>query len=276
MILSTVLRPPKAPPTEQTPKAEARRSGALEAYRRRSRRYDRAIFIGVGASVIVHLLFVFMSGLIVGYLEPNYSVLPAAEPRRIREEGTQVVDIRVTENVEVEPQRTPQPQPEPQVRQPVEVIDPVIVGTAAERLRPQLGDIRLRLIPSLFLPNIDMTTEERAAELRARLYALIEAYDDSIAAALALEAEAMDWTVGEEGNKWGVSPGQIHLGPITLPLPFYFGPTREQAEQAGEWAVIQQQAGQGAADEVFDERVRAIRERREQEAKGDTTSGGGG
>ena len=40
--------------------------------------------------------------------------------------------------------------------------------------------------------------------------------------------------------------------------------------------MIQQQAGQGAADEAFDERVRAIRERREQEAKRDTTSGGGG
>jgi hypothetical protein len=276
VILSTVLRPPKAPPTGKNPKAKAPRSGALEAYRRRSRRYDRVIFIGVGASVIVHLLFVFMSGLIVGYLEPNYSVLPAAQPRRIREEGTQVVDIRLTENVEVVPQRTPQPEPEPEVVQPIEVIDPVIVGTVAERLRPQLGDIRLRLIPSLFLPNIDMTTEERTAELRARLYAMIEAYDDSIAALLAAEAEAMDWTVGEEGNKWGVSPGQIHLGPITLPLPFYFGGTREQAEQAGEWAVIQQQAGQGAADEAFDERVRAIRERREQEAKRDTTSGGGG
>ena len=65
------------------------------------------------------------------------------------------------------------------------------------------------------------------------------------------------------------------LGPITLPLPFYFGPPREDAVTAEEWAEIQRQAGQGDIDETFEERVRAIRERKAREAaEGDTTSGG--
>ena len=47
MILSTVLRPPTAPPEEKPRETAREKSGALEAYRRRSRRYDRAIAIGV-------------------------------------------------------------------------------------------------------------------------------------------------------------------------------------------------------------------------------------
>ncbi len=277
MILSTVLRPPAAPPEEKPPKKAPRRSGALEAYRSRSRRYDRAIAIGVIGSVLAHVVFVFFSRVLIGYLEPNYDVLPQAVSRRLRDEGTRIIEFQVTENIEIQPVQVPEPEPEPEVVEPLEEVDPGPTLSAAERLRPQLGDERLRIIPTIILPTrLDMTPAERAAELRARLYALIEEYGDSIAAAMAREAESMDWTVGEDGNKWGVSPGQIHLGPVTLPLPFYFGPTREQAAQAGEWAIIQQQAGQGALDDAFEDRVRAIRERKEAEAKADTTSGGGG
>jgi hypothetical protein len=121
------------------------------------------------------------------------------------------------------------------------------------------------------------------ADLRARLAAAIQAGNDSLAAELVREAEAMDWTVGEEGNKWGVSPGKLHLGPVTLPLPLLFQPhpatAREQADRAADWSAIQRQAGQAAIDETFEERVKAIRERKERQeakAKRDTTSGGGG
>ncbi len=277
MILSTVLRPPAAPPEEKPRETARQKSGALEAYRRRSRRYDRAIAIGVIGSVLAHVVFVFLSRVLVGFLEPNYSALPQAVPRRLRNEGTRVIEIQVTENIEIPPVRLPEPEAEPEVIEPLEEVESGPTLSAAERLRPRLGDERLRIIPTIILPTrLDMTPAERTAELRARLYALIEEYGDSVAAAMAREAESMDWTVGEDGNKWGVSPGQIHLGPITLPLPFYFGPTREQAAQAGEWADIQMQAGQGAVDEAFEDRVRAIRERREAEAKRDTTSGGGG
>jgi hypothetical protein len=137
--------------------------------------------------------------------------------------------------------------------------------TAAARLRPRVGDWRLWFVPPV-PSRRDLTPAERAEEVRYRLYMTLRAFNDSMAAQLAREAAAMDWTVGEEGNKWGVSPGQIHLGGLTLPLPFYFGPTREQMEQMGEWSEIQRQAGQAEIDETVDERIRAIRERRAQEA----------
>jgi hypothetical protein len=117
------------------------------------------------------------------------------------------------------------------------------------------------------LTRRDPTPAERDAELRERLYSAIGAINDSMAAASERSAESMDWTVGREGNKWGITPGQLHLGPITLPLPFYLGPTREQERARGEWEAIQRQAGQGGLDDEFKERVKAIRQRKEQERK---------
>jgi hypothetical protein len=132
------------------------------------------------------------------------------------------------------------------------------------------------------LRRTNLTPAERAAEVRARLYAILEAYDDSMAAELARELESLNWMIGEEGEEWGISPGKIHLGGITLPLPLYFGldpaEARRREGSIDEWNAIQRQAGQGAIDELFDERIRAIRERRAREeaeraAKKDTTGG---
>lgn len=282
MILSTLLRPPAAPPEEKAPETKRPASGALDGFHRRSRRYDRAIFIGVMLSVAAHVLFVFGSRLIVGYFEPNYDALPAAVPRRLRVEGMRAVEVRVTETAEAEPERVVPRQPLPQPEAPVEAVEAVPRLSAAERLRPRVLDLRLWLVPMIVPSRVDMTPEERAAELRQRLYAYLEAYDDSVAEALAREAESMDWTVGEEGNKWGVSPGKIHLGGVTLPLPFYFGPTREEAETMREWGEIRRQAGQAGIDEAFKERIEAIRRQKAaeaeeaEEAQKDTTSGGGG
>ena len=128
----------------------------------------------------------------------------------------------------------------------------------------------------------DLTPAERAAEVSARLYAILEAYDDSMAAELARELERLDWTIGEEGEEWGISPGKIHLGGITLPLPLYFGldpaKARRREGSIAEWNAIQNQAARGLIDELFDERIRAIREQRAREeaeraARKDTTGG---
>jgi hypothetical protein len=177
----------------------------------------------------------------------------------------------------VEPAQEPEPE-----ELPTEVeVEPTPFVSAAERLRPRVGDWRLWLVPPI-MRRTDLTPAERAAEVRARLYAILEAYDDSMAAELARELERLDWTIGEEGEEWGISPGKIHLGGITLPLPLYFGldpaEARRRQGSVDEWSAIQRQAGQGAIDEAFEERVRAIRERRAREAaeraaKKDTTGG---
>ena len=282
MILSILLRPPGAPPDEKPPSAPELGRRVLPVTRQRARRYNRVISAGIIASVLLHILFIRLSPLVVRYLEPDVGLFPTRRVLRVPPQGMRALEVRVTERAPVEV--APEPQPEPVELEPGEVVEEVGPPlTAAERLHPRVGDWRLWVVPSVRRPS-DLTAEERAAQIRARLYAELEAYDDSVAAELARLADQLDWTVGEEGNKWGVSPGQLHLGPITLPLPLVFGPNpatqREMADQAAEWDAIRRQAGQAAIEETFEERVRAIRERREreraeQEAQRDTTGGGG-
>jgi len=282
VILAILLRPPGAPPDEKPSSAPELGRRVLPVTRQRARRYNRVISVSIIASVLLHILFIRLSPLVVRYLEPDVGLFPTRPVVRVSPQGMRALEIRVTESAPVEV--TPEPQPEPVELEPGEVVEEVgPVPSAVERLRPRVGDWRLWVVPAVRRPR-DLTAEERAAQIRARLYAQLEAFDDSVAAELARELDRLDWTVGEEGNKWGVSPGQLHLGPITLPLPLGFAPhpatQRELADQAAEWDAIRRQAGQAVIEETFEERVRAIRERREreraeQEAQRDTTGGGG-
>lgn len=271
MIFVTLLRTPDAPSdgTDSTDAGRARRT--LSVTRERHRRYRQAMSTGVIVSVLLHILVIVLSPLMVRYVGP-LDLYPPWRPVRIQPEGMQAVDVRVTETPRPEPEPVPEPEPEPEVVAPVVVEsegEPVL--SAAERLRPRIGDWRLWIIVPL-APRRDLTPEERVARLEERLSAILGAYDDSVAAEAIRQAEAMDWTVGEEGNKWGVTPGQIHLGPISLPLPFYIGPTRETQDMLREYDAIQRQAGQADVDDSFEARVRAIRER--EKARRDTTSSG--
>ena len=278
MNLQTLLKPPGAPPHGPSDlDAHPRRSPALT--RERAHRYGRVASIGIILSVLIHILLLWVSPLVVRYTEPG--VFSPVRPSAVtaEDDAMRVVELFVTETPRVEPrpvdrQREPN---EPVVADTEGDAEPTL--TAAERLRPRVGDWRLWVVSPI--ARRARTPAEETAGVNARLHAILEAYDDSMIAALERQAEAMDWTVGEEGNKWGVSPGKIHLGPITLPLPFSFdafAPTaRDQADQAAEWGAIRRQAGEGAIDESFDERVKAIRERKEQEradekAKADSTS----
>lgn len=274
MILVTLLRTPDAPPDEVDPSIAPPKRHTLSVTRERHRRYRLAVSAGVTISVVLHLLVIFLSPLIVRYVGP-LDLYPPSSGVRPRPTGMQALDVRITETPQVEPPPVREPQPEPEPVEPALVVaegeeEPVL--SAAERLRPRIGDWRLWVIVPL-APRRDLTPEERVAQLEDRLYAMLEAYDDSVAAAAIRQAEQMDWTVGEEGNKWGVSPGQIHLGPITLPLPFYIGPTRETEGMLREYDAIRRQAGQADVDDSFEARVKAIRER--EKARRDTTSSGG-
>jgi hypothetical protein len=287
VILSTLLRPPEAPSREEQAEAVGPPRRVLSETRERGRRYRRAVAIGIIVSVMLHVLAVLASSVLIRRLEPGMVFVPLPRPIRLEPEGTQVVEYRVVENPPAEPAPARRPEPEPPVESrpspPVAAEAPAEpTASAAERLRPRVGDWRLWVAPPLAANDVDRTRAEQMADLRARLAAAIQAGNDSLAAELVREAEAMDWTVGEEGNKWGVSPGKLHLGPVTLPLPLLFQPhpatAREQAERAADWSAIQRQAGQAAIDETFEERVKAIRERKERQeakAKRDTTSGGG-
>jgi hypothetical protein len=270
------MRPPGAPPEEEAKRAVQPDRRVMPEMRERVRRHERAVAVGLIASVLIHILFVRLSPLIIRYLEPDivyYVPTQVVMP----EQGMRVVDVVVVEGPVVEPVLQPEPEELPTEAE----VEPTPFVSAAERLRPRVGDWRLWLVPRI-LRRTDLTQAERVAEVRARLYAILEAYDDSMAAELAREMERLDWTIGEEGEEWGISPGKIHLGGITLPLPLYFGldPAEARRRQGSidEWNAIQRQAGQGAIDEAFDERIRAIRERIAREeaaraAKKDTTGG---
>lgn len=281
------MGPPEAPPRQEADEAASGRR-VLSETRERDRRYRRAVAIGVIVSVAVHLVAVLASSVLIRRIDPDSIISSPVPTIRAEPEGMQAVDIRVVERPEIAAEPEPEPEPEPVAeREPArptsgEPAEPTL--SAAERLRPRVGDWRLWAAPPPSLA-LDRSEAERLERVQARIVAAIQAGNDSLAAELLDQAEAMDWTVGEDGNRWGISPGKVHLGPVTLPLPLIFGPhpatAREQADRAADWSAIQRQAGQGAIDETFEERVKAIRERKARERaekaeENDTTSSGGG
>jgi len=280
VIFSTLLGKPSAPANGEDRGSEPPRRETLSLTRRRARRYRIAISSGLIASVLLHLLMVRLSPLLVRYLEGDVGFFDMPPPILVEPEGMRAIDVRIVEAPPVEVEPAPEPVPEPVEPEEEEgEREPSVTG--AERLRPRVGDWRLWVLARP-TRRTDLTPEERSRMLEARLHAMLEAYDDSIAAELARQAEAMDWTVGEEGNKWGVSPGKIHLGPVTLPLPLYIGPGRESEQMLRDYGEIQRQAGEGALRDAQKDRIKAIREREQkareearEKAKKDTTGTGG-
>lgn len=132
-----------------------------------------------------------------------------------------------------------------------------------ERLSPGARTPEVWLPPS---PIHSPLTKEAAAA--ARLSGRLDAYNDSMALAAAAAARAVDWTTTDaEGRRWGVSPGQLHLGDITLPLPIQFQQSEEAAGRVRDWNEIQAQGSRVEGKETFEERVKAIRERKAKERR---------
>jgi hypothetical protein len=133
----------------------------------------------------------------------------------------------------------------------------------AERLRPGQGDRRLYLpLPA----DIVALSPEQLAQLDLDL-AVAEVMD-SVAAAEAAGRRATDWTYTDaQGRRWGVSPGQIHLGGITIPLPFGFSAPRtaDASRRARQDAEIAGQAERAAASTALKDRAAEIRRRRDAE-----------
>jgi hypothetical protein len=151
----------------------------------------------------------------------------------------------------------------------------------AERLRPGLVDPRL-------WERAGAPPEPEKSELdmaRERVYARIEALNDSLAAEGELARRATDWTfTDKDGKKWGVSSGhppKAHLGGVTLPLPFGFSAPPDQAKEARDRAAkageISDHAGRARTRGVIQDQIRATREQRDRDraAKKDSTNTGG-
>jgi hypothetical protein len=144
---------------------------------------------------------------------------------------------------------------------------PVLIApgpTAAERLRPDLRDERIWA--PVARERVELTLEQR---LDLDLAARILQARDSVAAAIAAGETSTDWTYTDsEGKRWGVTPGAIHLGDITIPLPnFALGSSKleEQREIMDVWNAMQRQAARALVQESWKDRAQAIRARRDRE-----------
>lgn len=243
-----------------------------EVPERRTRR-SPIVAVSLFISALVHLALLFFYPMWVTYVAPEAG--PPLPPRFVRPEGTEVIVIRevVEDVIDLEPQ----PEPFPEVRReeapvrpgPEDVVPEVEIPedyTPAERLRPTEETARLWAPVDRSLT--DLTPEER---FQLELELSIDAWNDSVAAEIDAARAATDWTTTDaDGNRWGISPGKLHLGKVTLPLPIYFGPSNgvqrdELAKRAYELGDIERGASSGAVRETLKERAKAIRERRDAE-----------
>jgi hypothetical protein len=239
--------------------------------------------VSLGISALVHLIIIILYPALL-IQAPSFSPQFGPSGQPLNPKGTELVNLQ--EIPEEPPEEAPPPEEEPEpvvVQAPVQE-ETVGVGagdpgaeegepgpTAAERLRPQAGDLRLWAPVD---PEITKLSNEDI--MRLLLLAELEEVIDSAALADELARRSMDWTyTDDEGKRWGVSPGQIHLGDITIPMPFGFGASpmvREQnANRTWDWQDVERGAARKGVPDYWKERAEAIRRRKDAERRPDTT-----
>ena len=249
------------PPQEPRP-SEGRRS--LEERRARDR---RILATGLIASVLLHALVLFVLG---DWLIPDSGGVTPPAPRPLVLEppsGLRAVELVEVPTPDVGTPERPRPRPETAPRPETVVVagaDSVAIPadelTAADRLAPRVVD------PRLWRPMVILPLDPTIEDVEARVAAAIELLSDSALAEADAAIRARDWTVEDsKGGRWGISPGQIHLGSLTLPLPIFMPLNVEADLEAGRWYELERALDRSRVLDTFQDRVRAIRERRERE-----------
>ena len=259
--------------------------------REHGRVHRRALTVGIGTSAAFHVVLIVLYSVVMTQWSPPETVLGVDSPSRSSS------DMRVVRVVEIElPDLTAEPPEElPEAEEvrleltdaglpdpgPVELAEPPGSRRAADLLRVRSSDTRLwrEAIPEAF----ELTEAQR---MQLELDGKIEEWADSVAIALAAEYALTDWTTtDDQGRRWGISEGQLHLGDITLPLPFYFSGNSIQRAQAARRAWEDQDILNGTNNQAvrssWKERAEAIRRRRdrsrdENAAVADSSGGSGG
>ena len=271
---------PASPPLAPLPPTQP--PGLLQVPRRNRRVYPLSFLISAALHVLAVIVY---PHLVEQGGAPSAPTLPIGTPRP---EGIEVVVIReVPDAPAAEPvTRTPtapaverapraptvlpaSPDAAPGAGAAPAAADPGAdvpgVGTGgspAERLRPGIPDLRLWTID----PKFTRLTDEQIVKLEL-LWTIIDMNASAAAAAAAARALS-DWTyTDEQGKRWGVADGKVYLGDLVLPFPFSFGapPNSEAAKRSWIDAEIDRAAGSAAARANLDQRIKAIRQRLEQE-----------
>lgn len=183
--------------------------------------------------------------------------------------GMRVVELRepvdgafVAESEEARESPTPEPR---EARGDVAEAAPVVREArgldVARRIAPRAGDARL------FAPHAPLREYEEVAVGRAReaLAGRTEAYNDSTVPVRVWTEEGFDLAFGEEGNRWGYTPGRIHLGKRSLPFGFELAGAVDALVMVQEFQNARRHLDMASAKVAIDERIRAIRERAERE-----------
>ena len=140
-------------------------------------------------------------------------------------------------------------------------------GSLADRLRPGPIDPRLSGAARYTLPP----DASPAEAVRSRVAQSLRAYNDSVAAETDARRRALDWTIKtKDGKQWGIGPdGKIHLGDITLPPLVAFTPPAGRRDEINnrnrDFGEIERQANNEIGRQSFNQRVKAIRARKERE-----------
>ncbi len=259
--------------------------------REHGRVHRRALTVGIGASAAFHVVVIVLYSVVMTQWGPPETVLGVDSPSRSSSDMrvVRVVEIELRDLTAEPPEELPEAEevrleftdaglPDPD---PVELSEPPGGRRAADVLRVRSSDTRLwrEALPEAF----ELTEAQR---MQLELAGKIEEWTDSVAIALAAEYALTDWTTtDDQGRRWGISPGQLHLGDITLPLPFYFSGNSIQREQAARRAWEDQDILNGTNSQAvrssWRERAEAIRRRRdrsrdENAAVADSIGGSGG
>ena len=264
--------------------------------RARERAYRRVLGTAMVASLLFHLVGLVVLG---GWISiGTQEVSPPSVPVEPREPGLEVVRLPDVSPPSVEaPRETPparrpaeetevvELRPRPEAEEPAETTEEEAAGppaeaptagteeerlSNAERLRPRVGDERLWVD---FDHPITGERGERLARADSALRSILRDWLDSLQLTEEQRQRAMDWTYRHGDQRWGISSEGLHLGDITIPIPFgalfqQGGPKAREARRAlQDLYEIRRQEARHDRDEVLEERREEMRRRSREEAE---------
>jgi hypothetical protein len=108
----------------------------------------------------------------------------------------------------------------------------------------------------------------RAEVIDSIIETAIQPGNDSAARMRRARRNAVGWTVDVRGERYGVSPGELHLGPITIRVPLVFAEPLSfdsDRRRSSRWVTedTQSHAARAVRDAAFDSAVSSIRLRRQ-------------